>query len=67
MRKQILKFAIRIIERKVRAYNSQQTRAIAQLPDDPRYDMAVCILEEKAVKLSEACRLLKSELIRGML
>ena len=63
--KYILKLAIQIIENRVKAYDSQQARAIVELPDDPRFDEAVYILEEKAVKLSEACRLLKSELIRG--
>ncbi|MFW9770325.1 MAG: hypothetical protein ACFFEM_16020 [Candidatus Thorarchaeota archaeon] len=62
MRKPILKIAIGIIERHIRAYDSQQAEAIAGLPLDPRYDEAVCIIEEKAVRLSEACQLLKSEL-----
>ena len=61
----ILKLAFRIIEYRIRAYDSQHAVAIAELPDDPRFDAAVCILEEKAVKLAEAYQVLKSELTGG--
>jgi hypothetical protein len=63
--KYILKLAIKIIEKRVNAYDSRQARAISELPDDSRFDNAVCILEEKTVRLSEACQLLKSELTGG--
>ena len=58
----LTKLAMRIIERKVRAYDRRQAQAIADVPDDPRFDTVVCMLEEKSVELGRACRLLKSEL-----
>ena len=61
----IVKLALRIIENRVRAYDSRHAKAIATLPDDPCYDAAVCLLEDKAIRLSDACRLLKSELTGG--